>query len=183
MVATFFKDATNLSVPNDFLIIDPVMLSNQQSKLKSLSTLLNLIKTQLVSQLETLDQVTQFRILIFCSTKETVQQVNSFLKKQNWASQCMSGDLCSQERKWLLHQYRNGDLPILVCTQIVITEGPDKELPAPSIVILFDVPKSTEQFGLLVNQSLIHSFSLAAPNDSLYGTLMRMPKLLQIKLT
>lgn len=82
-------------------------------------------------------------IIIFCSRKNTVREINRELQKSGFKSRAISSDLEQNEREEVLLAFRNRKLQILVATD-VLSRGIDiKDI---NLVINYDVPGDAEDY-------------------------------------
>ncbi|GAB5354162.1 hypothetical protein AAMO2058_000096000 [Amorphochlora amoebiformis] len=83
------------------------------------------------------------KILIFCKTKRTCDQVTRQLRTDGWPARCMHGDKTQSEREWVMDEFRNGKSPIMVATNIAARGLDIKGIKA---VINYDFPKDIETY-------------------------------------
>ncbi len=82
-------------------------------------------------------------IIVFCSRKNTVREINRELQKAGLKSRAISSDLEQNEREEVLLAFRNRKLQILVATD-VLSRGIDiKDI---NLVINYDVPGDAEDY-------------------------------------
>ncbi|CAN5228745.1 DEAD/DEAH box helicase [soil metagenome] len=82
-------------------------------------------------------------IIVFCSRKNTVREINRELQKSGLKSRAISSDLEQNEREEVLLAFRNRKLQILVATD-VLSRGIDiKDI---NLVINYDVPGDAEDY-------------------------------------
>ena len=82
-------------------------------------------------------------IIIFASKKETVKAINNELNKRGIKSEAFHSDLEQSQRENLLNQFKGGQLPVLVGTD-VISRGID--VVGIDLVVNFDVPPDPEDY-------------------------------------
>jgi superfamily II DNA/RNA helicase len=82
-------------------------------------------------------------VIIFASTKEKVKKLDSALRRRGMHVKALHSDLEQQERDAVLREFKNGQLPILVGTDVV-SRGIDVE--GIDLVINFDVPHDPEDY-------------------------------------
>ncbi|MDA0196633.1 MAG: DEAD/DEAH box helicase [Bacteroidetes bacterium] len=82
-------------------------------------------------------------VLIFCSRKSTVKELNRDLKKLGIQSEAIHSDLEQHEREKLLLDYRNRTFPVLIATDI-LSRGIDIE--DIDLVMNYDVPRDAEDY-------------------------------------
>jgi ATP-dependent RNA helicase RhlE len=87
---------------------------------------------------------TQFKmVLIFCSRKQNVKQLNRELQRARFKIAEMHSDLEQAEREDVLFQFKSGRMPILVATDI-LSRGID--IDNIDLVINYDVPHDGEDY-------------------------------------
>lgn len=83
------------------------------------------------------------RILIFCSRKTTVKELDRQLKKDGRRAESIHSDLEQAERESALLKFRNKEISILTATDVV-SRGIDIE--NINLVINYDVPQDAEDY-------------------------------------
>lgn len=58
------------------------------------------------------------KILIFCGTKRGADQICSKLRNSGWPALCIHGDKTQAERDWVMSEFRSGESPIMVATDV-----------------------------------------------------------------
>jgi ATP-independent RNA helicase DbpA len=79
--------------------------------------------------------------LIFCRTKASVDEIGKVLTRQNIQCQILHADLKQAERDRTMSQFRNGNLQVLVATDVA-ARGLDIEML--ELVVNFDLPSTPE---------------------------------------
>ncbi len=82
-------------------------------------------------------------MIIFCSRKSTVKEIDRALQGLDYGIAAMHSDLEQQERENILRQFRNKQLHVLVATDI-LARGIDVE--GIELIINFDVPNDAEDY-------------------------------------
>lgn len=82
-------------------------------------------------------------VVVFCSSKQSVKQLTSELKKQGFSAEQIHSDLQQQEREQVLLNFKNRKTKILIATDI-ISRGIDIE--DIDLVINYDVPHDGEDY-------------------------------------
>ena len=82
-------------------------------------------------------------ILIFCSRKETVKDLNRTLRKEGIKSEAFHSDLEQEQRETVLRAFKSRTLPVIIGTD-VLSRGIDVE--GISLVINYDVPPDPEDY-------------------------------------
>ena len=83
------------------------------------------------------------RILIFCGRKKTVRDLTRRLQRKGHKAESVSSDLEQDEREERLRQFRSGQIPIVIATD-VLSRG--IHIDGIDLVINFDVPGDAEDY-------------------------------------
>jgi ATP-dependent RNA helicase RhlB len=83
------------------------------------------------------------RMLIFVNTKAGVEHVTHILKGNGWPAEGITGDLPQRKRFRLMSQYKNGQLKILVATDVASRGIHVEDI---SHVINYDLPQDSENY-------------------------------------
>ena len=83
------------------------------------------------------------RAIIFCNTKSMVRQLSDYLRRRKFSADCIHGDNTQALRERVLKKFRDGDLQILVATDVA-ARGLD--IPDVDCVINFDLPPENEYY-------------------------------------
>jgi len=81
--------------------------------------------------------------IIFTSTKKGTDELQRLLKKEGIAAQSIHGDRSQDERNKALNAFKNGQVPVIVATD-VLARGID--IKGVSIIINYDVPNNTDDY-------------------------------------
>ena len=103
--------------------------THNKNKLDSLKTLLNI---------DTFKSA-----VIFCNKKNDINKVNTFLKKNNYSTVCLHGDMDQSTRTNSLQEFKNKSADILVATDVAARGIDIKDL---SHVFNYDVPNNPEDY-------------------------------------
>jgi ATP-dependent RNA helicase RhlB len=90
-----------------------------------------------------LQQMDASRTLIFINTKRTAENIQAWLKGNDWESEVLSGDVHQKKRVKILEKFTAGDLPILIATDVAAR---GLHIPDVSHVINFDLPQDSEDY-------------------------------------
>ena len=82
-------------------------------------------------------------VLIFCNTKKSVDFVKKHLKKQDYSVDALHGDMTQQARDKVMNKFRNGNISILVATDVA-ARGLD--IDGVDVVINYDVPQNNDDY-------------------------------------
>lgn len=83
------------------------------------------------------------RAMIFANTKRAVEVVWGFLESNGFRAGLLSGDIQQKKRLRLLEQFTNGELPILVATDVAAR---GLHVPDVTHVVNFDLPQNAEDY-------------------------------------
>ena len=81
--------------------------------------------------------------VIFCNKKSNVDKVNTFLKKNNYKTVCLHGDMDQSSRTNSLEEFKNKSADILVASDVAARGIDIKDL---SHVFNYDVPNNPEDY-------------------------------------
>lgn len=82
-------------------------------------------------------------VLIFCNTKKSVDFVRKHLRKQDFSADSLHGDMTQQARDRVMNKFRNGNISILVATDVA-ARGLD--IDGVDVVINYDVPQNNDDY-------------------------------------
>ena len=82
-------------------------------------------------------------VLIFCNTKKSVEFVRKHLRKQDFSADSLHGDMTQQARDRVMNKFRNGNISILVATDVA-ARGLD--IDGVDVVINYDVPQNNDDY-------------------------------------
>jgi ATP-dependent RNA helicase RhlB len=83
------------------------------------------------------------RILIFTNTREEARRLEDRLTRNGWETQALTGDIDQRKRLRILNQFKDGELPILVATDVA-SRG--LHIEAVSHVVTWDLPEDAEDY-------------------------------------
>jgi ATP-dependent RNA helicase DeaD len=83
------------------------------------------------------------RALVFCRTQVAVDRVTRFLRARGFQVEAIHGSMSQQHRERVIADFRRGDLPLLVATNVA-ARGLD--IPEVSHVINYDIPEESESY-------------------------------------
>lgn len=83
------------------------------------------------------------RSLVFVNTKRVAEKLWSYLEGNGYRSAVLSGDVPQKKRMSLLQEFQDGDLPIMVATDVAAR---GLHIPAVSHVFNFDLPQDAEDY-------------------------------------
>jgi ATP-dependent RNA helicase RhlB len=83
------------------------------------------------------------RTLLFVNTKRVAEEVQEALRANGFDARTISGDVPQNQREKLLQKFKDGELPILVATDVAAR---GLHIPAVSHVINYDLPQDPEDY-------------------------------------
>ena len=83
------------------------------------------------------------RVMIFCNTKHMCQRLCDDFKRAGLNCECIHGDIRQSLREKAMQQYRNGELQVLIATDVA-SRGIDVD--DVDCVVNFDVPEENEYY-------------------------------------
>jgi superfamily II DNA/RNA helicase len=81
--------------------------------------------------------------MIFCNTRIAVDKVQNFLFRKGYASKALHGDIPQSRRMKTIQQFKQGDFPLLVATDVAARGIHIDDL---SLVINYDVPLDKDSY-------------------------------------
>lgn len=83
------------------------------------------------------------RTIIFFNTKREAERVDAYLESNGYKAGSLNGDVPQRKRMSLLQRFRDGDLPILLATDVA-SRG--LHIPGITDVINYDLPQDAEDY-------------------------------------
>ncbi len=83
------------------------------------------------------------RILIFSNTREEARRLEDRLSRNGWQARALTGDVDQKKRLKILNDFKNGELPVLVATDVA-SRG--LHIEGVSHVINWDLPQDAEDY-------------------------------------
>jgi ATP-dependent RNA helicase RhlB len=90
-----------------------------------------------------LNHVDPHRSIVFVNTKRTAERVWSYLEGNGFKCAVLSGDVPQTKRQRLLREFQNGDLPVLIATDVAAR---GLHIPDVSHVFNYDLPQDAEDY-------------------------------------
>ena len=72
---------------------------------------------KLVKHLEMISQKSG-KVLIFVGTKKVADDITKYLRQDGWPALAIHGDKQQQERDWVLNEFKSGNSPIMIATDV-----------------------------------------------------------------
>ena len=83
------------------------------------------------------------RVIVFCNTKNNTDRITGLLQMKGISAQCLHGDLGQKVRERVLTAFRQGDLRVLVATDVAARGLDIDDVDA---VINYDIPEEGEYY-------------------------------------
>lgn len=93
--------------------------------------------------LNLLDRTKAERSIIFVNTKAAAERITDRVKRQGYRVGALSGDVPQLKRQKLLQRFQDGQLDVLVCTDVAAR---GLHIPAVSHVFNYDLPQDAEDY-------------------------------------
>ena len=108
------------------------------------------------------------RIIIFCASKRGCESVRTDLRRRGYAAESLHGDKSQQERDWVLLQFKQGAVAVLIATDVASRGLDVKDVRA---VINFDAPGQAEDYVHRIGRAgragaTGDAFTLLTPSDA-----------------
>ncbi|XP_065899732.1 uncharacterized protein [Dysidea avara] len=100
-------------------------------------------ETRLKVLLERIMLEKENKTLVFCETKRKTDELTRILRREGWPAICIHGDKAQAERDWALNEFRKGQSPILLATDVASRGLDVKDI---MYVINYDYPAQTEDY-------------------------------------
>ena len=113
-------------------ILQNIHIMSDHDKEKKLDTLIDEIMTH-----------KRTKTIVFTSTKKKADDITRNMRRDGWPAMVMHGDKAQQERDWVLNEFRTGNAPILVATDVAARGLDVKDV---RYVINYDFPNNTEDY-------------------------------------
>jgi ATP-dependent RNA helicase RhlE len=98
-------------------------------------------KVHLVKQI--FDTIDWDSCIIFTSTKKGTDELQRLLKKEGIKAGSIHGDRSQEERNKALNAFKNGQIPVIVATNVIARGIDIKDV---SMIINYDVPRSSDDY-------------------------------------
>jgi ATP-dependent RNA helicase DDX5/DBP2 len=83
------------------------------------------------------------KILVFAASKRRCDQLTKELRVDGWPARAIHGDKSQEERDWVLQEFKDGEQPLLIATDVAQRGLDIKEV---MYVINYDCPSSSESY-------------------------------------
>jgi len=141
--ATMPKEIQNLAAS---IMTNPALIEIERSKpVQSVEqrayTLLSKQKVDLVKKI--FENIKWDSCIIFTSTKKGTDELQRLLKREGIKAASIHGDRTQDERNKALQAFKNGQVPVIVATDVLARGIDIKEV---SMIINYDVPNNTDDY-------------------------------------
>lgn len=75
-------------------------------------------RDRMVKHLEAAMENKEAKTLIFVGTKRVADDITKYLRQDGWPALAIHGDKAQNERDWVLNEFRTGNSPIMVATDV-----------------------------------------------------------------
>ncbi|ORU89400.1 MAG: RNA helicase [Cycloclasticus sp. symbiont of Poecilosclerida sp. M] len=93
--------------------------------------------------LQLLNEQKPQRAIVFINTKHSADRLNRYLDGNGFENAVLSGDVPQKKRQKILSQFQEGNLPLLIATDVAAR---GLHIPAVSHVFNFDLPQDSEDY-------------------------------------
>lgn len=157
----FLNDFLQVNIGSEQLVANKkinqkIMICDEDEKEEKLRTLL----TSIWDDLEGSDESKVIpKIIVFANTKRACDNLAYKMRKDRWPCNSIHGDKTQTERDLSLHNFKTGDSPILIATDVAARGLDVKDV---KFVINFDLPNTIEDY--------VHRIGRTARGNSVDGT-------------
>ena len=134
-----------VEIPNFVRLEQPKIinyLGTKTSKL-TLKTVVSPAKNKLKTLVQLLNHIGNQQGIVFCNLKDSIQEVSSFLERNNISHGCFNGGMEQKDRERALIKFRNGTNQLLIATDLA-ARGID--VPEMKYIIHYELPLYKEEF-------------------------------------
>ncbi|XP_002731189.1 putative ATP-dependent RNA helicase DDX5 [Saccoglossus kowalevskii] len=132
---------------------------------------------KLIRLLEEIMQENENKTLIFVETKKRTDDLTRRMRRDGWPAMCIHGDKSQPERDWVLSEFRAGNAPILLATDVA-SRGLD--VTDIKFVINFDYPSSTEDYIHRIGRTARSERTGTAYTFFTAGNMKQAPELIDV---
>ncbi|KAK2882641.1 ATP-dependent RNA helicase dbp2 [Arthroderma sp. PD_2] len=146
--ATWPKDVRQLA--NDFLndYIQVYIGSQDLSANHRITQIVEVVpefekRDRMIKHLERIMEDKKSKILIFTGTKRVADDITRFLRQDGWPALSIHGDKQQSERDWVLNEFKSGNSPIMVATDVASRGIDVRDI---THVLNHDYPNNSEDY-------------------------------------
>ncbi|KAF3492251.1 ATP-dependent RNA helicase DBP2 [Arthroderma uncinatum] len=146
--ATWPKDVRQLA--NDFLndYIQVYIGSQDLSANHRITQIVEVVpefekRDKMIKHLERIMEDKKSKVLIFTGTKRVADDITRFLRQDGWPALSIHGDKQQSERDWVLNEFKSGNSPIMVATDVASRGIDVRDI---THVLNHDYPNNSEDY-------------------------------------
>ena len=134
-----------VNIPGFVRLTQPVTVNYLQENTPKLTvkTVVSPSKNKLPTLLNLLNHLGNQPGIIFCNLKESIQEVSTFLERNNISHGCFHGDMEQKDRERSLIKFRNGTYQVIVATDLA-ARGID--IPEMKFIVHYQLPFKRDEF-------------------------------------
>ncbi|AFU70314.1 ATP-dependent large subunit ribosomal RNA helicase DbpA-like protein [Psychroflexus torquis ATCC 700755] len=136
----------SLSIPGFVRLDKPSIVNYLNKKTPSKLTIKTVIspsQSKLKTLVDLVHHLGNAPGIVFCNLRDSIDEVSSYLNRQNISHACFSGVMEQKDRERALIKFRNGSSQILVATDLA-ARGID--IPELKFIIHYELPRHEEEF-------------------------------------
>ncbi|GGG98331.1 helicase [Polaribacter pacificus] len=118
-------------------------LSAKKNANLSIKTVISPTKNKNETLLQLVQHIGNQPGIVFCNLKDSIQQISTFLTKNNIKHSCFNGGMEQHDRERSLIKFRNGTSQLLIATDLA-SRGID--IPEIQFIIHYELPQAVEDF-------------------------------------
>ncbi|KAF1959538.1 hypothetical protein CC80DRAFT_466442 [Byssothecium circinans] len=100
-------------------------------------------RDRMSKHLETIMSDKDNKVLIFTGTKRVADEITRFLRQDGWPALSIHGDKQQNERDWVLNEFKTGNSPIMVATDVASRGIDVRNI---THVLNYDYPNNSEDY-------------------------------------
>ncbi|KAI1944153.1 ATP-dependent RNA helicase dbp2 [Ophidiomyces ophidiicola] len=100
-------------------------------------------RDRMINHLERIMDDKKSKVLIFTGTKRVADDITRFLRQDGWPALSIHGDKQQNERDWVLNEFKSGNSPIMVATDVASRGIDVRDI---SHVLNYDYPNNSEDY-------------------------------------
>ncbi|KAL1861997.1 ATP-dependent RNA helicase dbp2 [Paecilomyces lecythidis] len=100
-------------------------------------------RDKMIKHLEKIMDDRSNKVLIFTGTKRVADEITRFLRQDGWPALSIHGDKQQNERDWVLNEFKTGNSPIMVATDVASRGIDVRDI---THVLNYDYPNNSEDY-------------------------------------
>ncbi|TKR60272.1 hypothetical protein L596_027546 [Steinernema carpocapsae] len=172
MASDFQKDAAFLNVGS----LELAANHNITQKIEILDE--NEKERRMMELLDEILKQDQCKTIIFVETKRKADDLTRSMRRDGWPALCIHGDKNQNERDWVLNEFKTGNTPILLATDVAARGLDVNDI---KFVINYDYPNNSEDYvhrigrtGRRDQKGTAYTFFRAGQDSSKAGDLVKV---------